>query len=413
MNKKLLAIAIAGVLAAPLAQAQTANVTLYGRLNLSSEVIINAKQGNDSGTLGSPAPGTTQNIYRVSTNSSRFGIRGTESLGGGLNAIFQVESSLTADNSGGTLASRETFVGLQGGWGTFKVGYFLSPYDDIQSIFGTVPTLQTGILGSQGLWSGTGFPGNSADTGAFDDRIANSLRYDSPNIAGFTGSVQVGGRDVGGSDGGNLAQQRRHAYVLSTGAQYNNGPIQAGVVYEVHNNLRDGTAANPKLQDQAFTVAAGYNFGIIHVGAAYEQIKYDIGTGGDLKRSLWAISGYGNLGPGQYFIGYTKANDGTGSSKCVTTAGITSCPRVGAVTQGPNSGAQQWTVSYTYPLSKRTLTYAGYTMVDNSKNGAYNFGVNQITGVCTGNAQGPAGNNVGCGDAARPQGFTAGIVHFF
>ena len=44
MNKKLVAVAIAGVLAAPLAQAQTANVTLYGRLNLDREVIINAKQ---------------------------------------------------------------------------------------------------------------------------------------------------------------------------------------------------------------------------------------------------------------------------------------------------------------------------------------------------------------------------------
>src|SRR3954469_5195167 len=130
MNKKLLAIAIVGVVAAPLAQAQTANVTLYGRINIDSEVIINQKQ--DTGNI-------KQNIYRVSSNSSRLGVRGTESLGGGLNAIFQIESSITADNSGGTLAGRETFVGLQGGWGTVKVGYFLSPYDDIQAIFGSAP----------------------------------------------------------------------------------------------------------------------------------------------------------------------------------------------------------------------------------------------------------------------------------
>ena len=55
MNKKLLAVAIAGVLAAPLAQAQTANVTLYGRLNLNSQVIINAKQDT----------GVKQNLYQV------------------------------------------------------------------------------------------------------------------------------------------------------------------------------------------------------------------------------------------------------------------------------------------------------------------------------------------------------------
>ena len=57
MNKKLLAIAIAGVLAAPLAQAQTANVTLYGRINIDAEVIINAKSGSPTGTLGIPSLG--------------------------------------------------------------------------------------------------------------------------------------------------------------------------------------------------------------------------------------------------------------------------------------------------------------------------------------------------------------------
>ncbi len=58
-------------------------------------------------------------------------------------------------------------------------------------------------------------------------------------------------------------------------------------------------------------------------------------------------------------------------------------------------------VSYTYPLSKRTLLYAGYVMIANDKNAAYNFHVNQITGVCT-------GNGAPCGDSARPQGAVTG-----
>lgn len=394
MNKKLLAVAIAGVLAAPLAQAQTANVTLYGRLNLDAEV-INAKRDT----------GVKQNIYRVSTNSSRFGIKGTESLGGGLNAIFQAESSLNADASGGTLAGRETYAGLQGGWGTAKIGYFLAPYDDIQAIFGSVPTLQTGILGSQGVWANGGA---SLENGGFDSRVGNSLRYDSPNISGFTGSVQLGARDVGGS--GTLEQERRHAYIISTAGFYTNGPIQAGVAYEVHNKLREGIT---KLQDQALTVAGSYNFGVVKVGAAWERVEYDVGEiisgvpiTGDLKRDFWAVSATGNLGPGQLYVAYFKANDGKGSSQCVTTGSVTRCPRIGAVTQGSNSGAQQWEISYTYPLSKRTLLYTGYTMIDNDANGAYNFGVNAISAVCQ-------GNGAACGDAARPQGIVAGMVHFF
>ena len=416
MNKKLLAIAVAGVLAAPLAQAQTANVTLYGRVNLDSEVIINAKQGNDSGVAGTgtPAPGSKQNLFRVTTNSSRVGIRGTESLGGGLNAIFQVESSINPAQSGGTWAGRESFVGLQGGWGTFKMGYFLSPYDDMHGIFGNVPTLLTGILATSAIWSNTGcaVACGSVGDGAFDNRIANSLRYDSPNMGGFTASVQAAGRQVGG-DGGNLNQQRRHASIYSVNALYNNGPIQAGLAYEQHNALREGTVANPKLTDQGFTATGSYNFGPIKVGAVYERVQYDIGAGGDLKRDMWGVSGMGNLGPGQYYIAYFRANDGKGSSKCTTVAGITSCPRVGGVTLGESTGSQSWQVSYTYPLSKRTLMYTGYVMIDNDKNASYNFNVGNLAGLCYGNASNAAGSNVGCGDSARPQGLVAGLVHFF
>src|SRR4029453_11356191 len=179
MNKKLVAVAVAGMLAVPLAaQAQTANVTLYGRLNLDMEV-VNVKQ--DQPTANNPK----ENIYRVNSNSSRLGVRGSEALGGGLSAIFQLESAGGAANGGGlgsTLGTRETFVGLQGGWGTLKAGYFLTPYDDIHPIFGNVPTLTTSILGTQALWSNTGWAGNTQYGGAFDDRAANSVRYDSPNI---------------------------------------------------------------------------------------------------------------------------------------------------------------------------------------------------------------------------------------
>ena len=205
MNKKLVALAVSGVLASPLAaQAQTANVTLYGRLNLDMEIVQTRL-----------ADGTKPNIYRVSSNSSRLGVRGTESLGGGLNAIFQLESSVAGDAGGGTLGGRETFIGLQAGWGTVKIGNFLAPYDDIHPIFGNVPTLNTSILSTAAVWAnGT----VSKAQGGFDARLGNSIRYDSPNFGGFTGSIQA-------STGENAA----HAMIYSLGGYYNNGPIQAGL----------------------------------------------------------------------------------------------------------------------------------------------------------------------------------------
>ena len=415
MNKKLVAVAVAGMLAVPLAaQAQTANVTLYGRLNLDMEV-VNAKQDVSGGSI-------KPNMFFVKSNSSRLGVRGSEALGGGLSAVFQIESSVGATNGGGggaTLGTRETFVGLQGGWGTFKMGYFLTPYDDIHPIFGNVPTLGTSILGTQAIWSNTGWVNNSQYGGAFDDRAANSIRYDSPNIAGFTGSAQIGSAVQGGdATGGNtqatapnaitstpttLGAQRRHGYMLSLNGLYTNGPFQGGVAYEFHNNFRDSIASNPKLQDQGITVAASWNFGVAKVGGVFERLKYDIASGGTVQRNFWGGSLTWNLGPGQLYAMYGQAQSGTGSA--------IDGAQVGAVRKGNNTGAAQYEVSYTYALSKRTLMYAGYVQIANKSNGAYNFGVNQVQGLCGMNA--PGNLPGGCGDSAKPQGIITGLVHFF
>ena len=154
---------------------------------------------------------TTPTVYRMGSNSSRFGLRGTESLGGGLNAIFQVESSIDPAHAGGTLAGRESFVGLQGGWGTVKIGRFLMPYDDIHPIFGNVPTLTTSILSTASLWAQGFQPKN---TGGFDDRVGSSIRYDTPNLSGFTASFQYGqqGNNYAASNGGTIPTPTTRMY---------------------------------------------------------------------------------------------------------------------------------------------------------------------------------------------------------
>jgi len=415
MNKKLVALAVAGVLAAPLAQAQTANVTLYGRVNLDIEFVNGAiyntqvvqpatcnKTTNTGGCIT-----TNPWQYRLATNSSRFGLRGTESLGGGLNAIFQVESSINPAQSGGTLAGRESFVGLQGGWGTFKMGRFLAPYDDIHPIFGNVPTLTTSLLSTASLWS-QGFAGQP-NFGGFDDRIQNSVRYDTPNLSGFTASFQYGGT------GSNYAQPNTpivaagntpHASVFGANALYNNGPISLGVGYEGHYGSRGRAVPNAgsppgsghQLNDYAFSVAGAYSFSIVRVGAVYELLKYDALTGGDIKRNFWGVSLTGNLGPGQAYFFYGKANNGTGSAA--------DGQRVAGLVKGENTSASQWEISYTYPLSKRTLTYVGYNKLVNKSAAAYNFNINAYNPVSATDAS----YNTPGGD---PGGLVFGMVHFF
>src|SRR5437660_2579777 len=297
MNKELVALAVAGVLAAPLAQAQTANVTLYGRVNLDMEVVNGAIYDSQvvqpttcNKTTNTNCITTNPKQYRLATNSSRFGLRGTESLGGGLNAIFQVESSINPAQSGGTLAGRESFVGLQGGWGTFKIGRFLMPYDDIHPIFGNVPTLTTSILSTASLWAQGFQPKN---TGGFDDRVANSVRYDTANLSGFTASFQYGAQGTNYAQTGTpnvTTANTPHASVFGANALYNNGPISLGVGYEGNYGVRGralpctgcAPGSGSQLNDYAFSVAGAYSFSIVRIGAVYERLKYDAVTTGDL-----------------------------------------------------------------------------------------------------------------------------------
>src|SRR2546423_1137902 len=123
--KRAIAIA-ASLLGASPAFGETGNVTLYGRLNTSLEV-VNGKQSGDTCPASCPNP----NVFRVNSNSSLVGFRGSEPLGHGLSAIFQLENQIFPDTGGGVLAGRESFLGLQGSWGTVKLGHFLAPYDDI------------------------------------------------------------------------------------------------------------------------------------------------------------------------------------------------------------------------------------------------------------------------------------------
>jgi predicted porin len=383
MNKKLVAVAVAGLLAAPLAaEAQTANVTLYGRLNLTMEAVNGQQLQDPVNGLPVNPNGVNRTVYRVNSNSSRLGVRGSEALGGGLSAIFQIESNVSADTGGGLLGTRETFVGLQGSWGTFKIGNFLAPYDDIHPIFGNVPTLTTSILSTASLWAQGS---QSVNNGGFDARQGNSIRYDSPRIAGFLGSVQISQLDAttgqGGVVYGTPAQEQRHAYILSMGGFYANGPFQAGVAYEAHNKVRA-----PGLSDYAVSVAANWNFGVVKIGGVYERLDYDV-TGGNLTRNFFALSATAPIGPGELYAQYGVARNGTGPKGA----------KVGQLAAGDNTDAANWSISYTYALSKRTLAYTGFVQTRNGDNAAYNFNINPYNVV----------------NGANANGFVVGAVHFF
>jgi len=378
LKAKLVAVFLAGLSIVPLARGQEASVTLYGRVNVDMEV-VNGKQLG----LGCPENCPNPNKFRVNSNSSMFGIRGAELLGEGVSAIFQIENGLSVTQGRGILASRETFLGLSGPQGTFKLGYFLGPYDDILPIFGNVPTLTTSILSTATLWA-QGFLG-PAEAGGFDDRLRQSIRYDTPRMSGFNASLQYASYE---------GLLRPDSKAIGAGAFYNNGPVQLGIAYELHDRIR-GTPAEP-LTDQALSVAGSYQFELVRIGAVYERLQYEATSTTDLKRNFYGIGATADVGPGLLYAFVGRAGNGTGTAIDGT--------RIGGLTKGKDTGSTQWTVSYTYVMSGRTLFYTGYVKIRNDSNAAYGLNQNPYPILC---------DVYPNGDCGKPGGFVLGMAHFF
>src|SRR5262245_18677140 len=108
MKKQLLAAAVASACAAPAMAQVPAEMQIYGRVNVSVE----------RKTIDSGASDTSSN--EVVDNSSRIGFRGNKDLGNGLKVLWQVESNVGLDDGGSTFSSRDSYVGLQGAFGTIR-----------------------------------------------------------------------------------------------------------------------------------------------------------------------------------------------------------------------------------------------------------------------------------------------------
>lgn len=174
MQKKLIALAVAGLMAAPMA-ASAASVEAYGKVRMSVDFTDNG----DSNTANEDS------MMAVSSNSSRLGFKGSEDLGNGLTAKFQIEAEVDMD-SGSDLTSgmRNTFVGLAGDFGEVRLGKHDTPYKmSTKDIFGDTRADYNG--GSVEVDPVSGTKGKSGPI-RLDNRADNVLAYISPDMNGFT-----------------------------------------------------------------------------------------------------------------------------------------------------------------------------------------------------------------------------------
>ena len=250
MNKKLVALALSAA-AAGVASAQTANVTLYGIVDtyLSSQRI----GGGGSGATAVAAKSTTM-VTGGGLSGSRWGLRGSESLGGGLNAVFTLEGGFASDTGalgqGGLLFGRRAFVGLNGGFGTVTIGRDYSP--NFYVMCSSDDTFGGCLTGFSAVANMGGFFANTL-------RQNNQLRYVSPSFGGLT----VEGAYALGEVAGNSSASR----TIGANVQYKNGPIYVGVGFSDQKN------AAATGSDKQFILGATYNFGVAYAGLTYIENK--------------------------------------------------------------------------------------------------------------------------------------------
>ena len=241
--KKLpLMTAIAAVIAAPCALAQS--VTVYGKLY---PHVLNEKGtgatavGTPRSTLSSALPGVNgvPKNNGMTSGNSRFGIRGNEDLGGGLKAVFQLESSMAVEN--GTTSSpqfwdRDIFVGLESKqFGTLRLGQMDTIFKNYGDTLGILGVSSGTFMSSSNILRKPGF--GTSNAARFHERMGNSVQYESPEMAGFQFGVQV-------SDDG-LASLAGDQKAYSLGLKYDQGPFYVAIAHEIHDDYFGGSSQSP------------------------------------------------------------------------------------------------------------------------------------------------------------------------
>lgn len=320
MNKKLVTLAVAAALAAP--AAAMADATLYGKLNVAIDYVDqdNGFQGwglsGNKGTTGFAYNGVVRNPFLTTTQgpASRIGVKGSEDLGNGLKAIYQVEFGISLTDTQNTAVSgnepvtmRNSYVGLAGDWGTFLMGRHDTPLK-----------ISTGPLD---LFADT-MADYSNTVGFMDLRADNAIAYISPSFAGlqFAGAVHAGGGAMV-SGYNNDADSIANAYSLA--AIYKNGPWYGSLAYEnldhelattsdfaedfgkwrvglgildwagftltgIYENWDNGVWVD-NLDGDLWQLQAGYAFGNFMIKGMYGDSQVDLPDGGNYNWDTWAI----------------------------------------------------------------------------------------------------------------------------
>lgn len=359
MNKKVMALAVAGALAAP--AAALAQVQIGGGIHLQ---YFMHDPDNDSSSSSTDV---------LTTSEPELYFRGEEKLGGGNSVWFQCTSSFDVLGQGlGSWCGRNSAIGWRGDFGNVFAGTWDTPHKLVTNLargwWGGTNTLQGGsmVILANGSDSNVG---NATGAVSFFRRHRRSINYHSPNWSGFSlqGAVSAGNEATNQPDAGGLSQR-----MFSIAGQYRSGPLFAGVGYETHEDFNpfagvfSTTAAYTGGSDTSYNIVVGYTFfNQLRLSAMWLAAEYEAGgpTVTKVEHDGFVIYGDWSLGgPHSLYFQYADRGD----------------TDIGGTTVN-SSGAQVIGVAYGYRLSKRTQLYAAFNQMKNDTNANFNFGTTGTT----------------------------------
>ena len=395
MNKKLIALAVAGALGAPLvaSAAPGDGVTLFGRV------------GVEFGSIDiDQVPGA--NDYRqesISDNAgaSRWGLMIVEDLGGGLKANARVEYGFRTGNGIVDLV-REQWVGLShNGWGALQFGRVQSPFKDFAG-GATIDPFITTNLQARGTGGAMYAPGNGFGAAAFVD---HAIRYNSPSWGGFSMALLASPGDatqtdptIGAANAGNVGGKGGTSnYQIGLKYKFGTmGEIFGGYSNDEANDAQAATLTNGRVGDdeQVWRIGTAWNFGNFRVAAQYDKIEDALGGNGGATCAGGASTANAdpNITTNQCNTAMNTNGDGDiwflttqykiGKTTLVLQGGQTKADAVtnslGVVTASERE-AKSLALGAIHMISKRTRVFGGYQRVN--VDGARNVANTTTTGT--------------------------------
>ena len=381
MNKKLIALAVSGLLGSPLSVSAADGVTLYGRVGVEyGSVDIDQVAG---------ASDYRQESIGDNAGVSRWGLWIVEDLGNGLKANARIEYSFFTGN-GVADTAREQWVGLSGdSWGALQFGRIQSPFKDFAGGALIDPFMLTSLqaMGSGGAMYA---PLNGFGASAFVD---HAIRYNSPSWGGFSMALMASPGDATQTDptlgtpianGGNVGGQGGTSN-YQIGLKFKIG--SAGEIFGGYSNDEANTAQATTLtngvfgdDEQVWRLGTAWNFGNFRIAGQYDKIDNALaGNGGATCAGPAAATGGSDAGLSTNQCNTSLNTNGDGDIWFLTTQykmGKTTLVLQGGATQADAVGAmnereaKNLTAGAIYSLSKRTRVFGGYQRV--SVDGARN-----------------------------------------